>query len=45
MGSWLVKQSQSVENDIDILDGTSSTIDGSRIRERKRRVGKYETDF
>jgi hypothetical protein len=29
MDSWLIKQSKSVESDIDVLGATSSTVDGS----------------
>jgi hypothetical protein len=43
MDSWLIKQSKSVESDIDVLGVTSSTVDGSPAE--KRRVRKYQTDF
>jgi hypothetical protein len=43
MDSWLIKQSKSVESDIDILGATSSIVDGSPAE--KIRVRKYQTDF
>jgi hypothetical protein len=43
MDSWLLKQSKSVEGDIDILGATSSTVGGSPAE--KRRMRKYQTDF
>jgi hypothetical protein len=45
MNSWIIKQSKSVESDIDILDATSSTVDDSRAGKKKRRARKYQTDF
>jgi hypothetical protein len=44
MDSWLIKQSKSVESDIDLLVATCSTVDGSPA-EKERRVKKYQTDF
>jgi hypothetical protein len=44
MDSRVIKQSVSVESDIDILSATSSTVDGSPAA-KKRRVIKYQTDF
>jgi tetrahydromethanopterin S-methyltransferase subunit F len=43
MDSWLIKQSESIETDIDIFGATISTVDGSPAE--KRRVRKYQTDF
>jgi hypothetical protein len=43
MDSWLIRQSKSVESNIDILGATSSTVDGSPAE--KGRVRKYQTDF
>jgi hypothetical protein len=35
MDLWAIKQSESVESDIDILGAASSTVDGSRAEEKK----------
>jgi hypothetical protein len=45
MDLWLIKQSKSVESDIDVLGATSFAVDGSPTEKKKRRVRKYETDF
>jgi hypothetical protein len=34
MNSWFIKQSKSVESDIDVMGATSSTVDGS-LAEKK----------
>jgi hypothetical protein len=35
MDSWLIKQSKSVESDIDILGAPSSTVDGSPVKKKE----------
>jgi hypothetical protein len=44
MDSWLLKQSKSVESDINILGATISTVDVSPA-EKNGRARKYQTDF
>jgi hypothetical protein len=36
MDSWLIKQSKSVEGDIDILGATSYIVDGSPAEDKKK---------